>query len=173
MKRLIDAQDAFNALTDYYHHHTSAQHLALQEALNKVPTVDAVPLDGSFLKMSNGGYVIYQREWLYEHLEQEFNILRSASGQPTVDAEPHWIPCSERLPENMEPVNITWINRDPAPYYMHIKDKPFTATGIYYKDKWYWWSSTCDEILCEIDEVAGGIEIVAWMPLPKPYEVEK
>jgi hypothetical protein len=92
---------------------------------------------------------------------------------PTIDAEPHWIPCSERLPENMEPVNITWINRDPEPYYMHIKDKPFTATGIYYKDKWYWWSSTCDEILCEIDEVDDGIEIVAWMPLPKPYEVDK
>ena len=41
--RLIDTQDAFNVLSDYYHHHTSAQHLALQEALNKVPTVDAVP----------------------------------------------------------------------------------------------------------------------------------
>jgi len=44
MNRLIDAQDAFNALTDYYHHHTSAQHLALQEALNKVPTADAEPV---------------------------------------------------------------------------------------------------------------------------------
>ena len=44
MKRLIDTQDAFNVLTDYYHHHTSAQHLALQEALNKVPTVDAEPV---------------------------------------------------------------------------------------------------------------------------------
>ncbi|MBQ8066761.1 MAG: DUF551 domain-containing protein [Solobacterium sp.] len=96
---------------------------------------------------------------------------------PTVDIEPHWIPCNERLPENMEPVNITWVNRDPVSYYMHIKDKPFTATGIYFKGKWYWWSSTCDDILCEygqneIDEVADGVDIVAWMPLPKPYEVE-
>jgi hypothetical protein len=44
MTRLIDAQDTFNVLTDYYHHHTSAQHLALQEALNRVPTVDAEPV---------------------------------------------------------------------------------------------------------------------------------
>ena len=44
MKRLIDTQDAFNVLTDYYHHHTSAQHLALEEALNKVPTIDAEPV---------------------------------------------------------------------------------------------------------------------------------
>jgi len=42
--RLIDTQDAFNVLSDYYHHHTSAQHLALQEALNKVPTADAEPV---------------------------------------------------------------------------------------------------------------------------------
>lgn len=96
---------------------------------------------------------------------------------PTIDAEPQWIPCSERLPENMETVNITLVNREPVPYYMHIKDKPFTATGIYFKGKWYWWSSTCDDILCEygeneIDEVNDGIEIVAWMPLPKPYEVK-
>lgn len=102
-------------------------------------------------------------------------IMQAIDAQPTIDAEPHWIPCSERLPENMEPVNITWVNRDPVPYYMHIKDKPFTATGIYFKGKWYWWSSTCDDILCEygqneIDEVVDGIEIVAWMPMPKPYE---
>lgn len=44
MARLIDAQDAFNVLTDYYHHSTHVQHLALQEALNKVPTVDAEPV---------------------------------------------------------------------------------------------------------------------------------
>lgn len=90
-------------------------------------------------------------------------------------AEPHWIPCSERMPENMEPVNITYVNRDPVPYYMHIKDKPFTATGIYFRGKWYWWSSTCDDILCEygeneIDEVVDGIEVIAWMPLPKPCQ---
>ena len=96
--------------------------------------------------------------------------------QPTIEAQPHWIPCSEQLPENMERVNITWVNRDPVPYYMNIKDKPFTATGIYFKGKWYWDSVTCEDTLGEygeneIDEVDGCIEIVAWMPMPKPYEV--
>ena len=78
MKRLIDAQDTFNVLSDYYHHNSSTQHLALQEALNKVPTVDAVPLDGSFLKMSRGDYLIYKRHWLYEHFDMEMEIQRSA-----------------------------------------------------------------------------------------------
>ena len=133
----------------------------------------------------------FEEELYHEAFERDSDMQRWDSGcwiryklfermlekQPAVDVEPHWIPCSERLPENMEPVNITYVNRDPVSYYMHIKDKPFTATGIYFKGKWYWWSSTCDDILCEygqneIDEVDDGIEIVAWMPLPKPYEVE-
>lgn len=93
------------------------------------------------------------------------------------DAEPHWIPCSEIPPENMEPVNITWVNRDPVSYYTHIKDKPFTATGIYFKGKWYWYSATCEDILEEygendIDVVDDSIEITAWRPLPEPYEGE-
>lgn len=112
---------------------------------------------------------------------REFSLLQRdiiiVQEQPTIDAEPHWIPCSKRLPENMELVNVTWVNRDPEPYYMNIKDKPFTATGIYFKGKWYWYSVTCEDMLGEygeneIDEVADGVEIVAWMPLPKPYEVE-
>ena len=42
-----------------------------------------------------------------------------------------WIPVSERVPEDTYPVNITWVNHAPEPYYATIKDKPFTATGCY------------------------------------------
>ena len=38
--RLIDADEAYKVLTDYYHHRTEIQHEALKEALLKVPTVD-------------------------------------------------------------------------------------------------------------------------------------
>ena len=92
-------------------------------------------------------------------------------------AEPKWIPVSERLPENLEPVNITWVNHDPESYYVDIKDKPFTATGIHYRGQWYWYSTTCADYLGEygsndIDKVDDAIEIVAWMPLPEPYKAE-
>lgn len=40
--RLIDADEAYKVLTDYYHHRTEIQHEALEEALSKVPTADAV-----------------------------------------------------------------------------------------------------------------------------------
>lgn len=88
-----------------------------------------------------------------------------------------WIPCSERLPEDLEPVNITWVNHNPKGYYADIKDKPFTATGHYCKGRWYWYSSTCQDYLeeygrCDVDEIDTDIEVTAWMQLPDPYKVE-
>lgn len=86
-----------------------------------------------------------------------------------------WIPVSERLPENLIPVNITWVNHNPAPYYAGIKDKPFTATGVYFNGQWYWWSTLCTDILAEYshnhdDIIDDDIEIIAWQPLPEPYK---
>lgn len=86
-----------------------------------------------------------------------------------------WIPVTERLPEDLKPVNITYINEDPAPYYEHIKGIPFTATAIYYRGGWYWWSCICADILAEHghsyqDGMYEGIEVTAWMPLPEPYQ---
>ena len=85
-----------------------------------------------------------------------------------------WISVSERLPEYKEPVNITWVNHNPESYYEHIKDKPFTATGVYFNGQWYWWSTLCTDILAEYghnhdDIIDDNIEIIAWMPLPEPY----
>ena len=86
-----------------------------------------------------------------------------------------WIPCSERLPENTDPVNITWVNHNPEPYYADIKDKTFTATGCYCDGKWYWYSALCQAYLDEYrysenDYMDNGIEVIAWMPLPEPYK---
>ena len=86
-----------------------------------------------------------------------------------------WIPVSERLPENLIPVNITWVNHNPAPYYAGIKDKPFTATGVYFNGQWYWWSTLCTDMLAEYchnydDIIDDDIEIIAWQPLPEPYK---
>ena len=91
-----------------------------------------------------------------------------------LENQPVWIPVSERLPEDCVPVNVTWINRNPDPYYKDIKDVPFANSAVYCNGKWYWWSSVCVEYLEEygeysIDLVDEGIDIVAWMPLPEPY----
>ena len=86
-----------------------------------------------------------------------------------------WIPVRERLPNDLEPVNITWINHEPEPYYKEIKDKPFTATGVYFNGQWYWWSTFCADILAEYgfnydDIIDRSIEVIAWQELPEPYK---
>ena len=89
-----------------------------------------------------------------------------------------WIPCSERLPDELEPVNITWVNRNPMSYYEDIKDKSFSGAAIYYNNQWWWYSCICEDLLAEYgksacDKMDKGIEVIAWMPLPEPYKADR
>lgn len=97
------------------------------------------------------------------------------------DAQPHWVPVTERLPENNDPVNVTWVNHNPEVYYMDIKDKPYTATAIYFRGKWFWYSCVIEDWLAEYgsnesllanlqEAVDRDIEITAWCELPEPYK---
>ena len=113
-------------------------------------------------------------EFLSEYADAIKMAIEALSSSEKPDK---WIPVSERLPEDLEPVNITWVNHNPQGYYADIKDKPFTATGHYCKGRWYWYSSTCQDYLeeygrCDVDEVDTDIEVTAWMPLPTPYQSE-
>ena len=99
-------------------------------------------------------------------------------GMKDAQQEQRWIPVSERPPEDLQEVNVTWVNHSPEPYYNFTKGKPFTASAVYYKGNWYWYSSTCADILGEygrndVDKVDDAIEITAWMPLPEPYGGEQ
>ena len=94
---------------------------------------------------------------------------------PSVQPEQQWIPVSERLPDDLSEVNVTWVNHEPEPYYDFVKNKPFTASAVYYKGYWYWYSSVCTDLLAEygeneIDKIDDAIEITAWMPFPEPYQ---
>jgi hypothetical protein len=94
---------------------------------------------------------------------------------PSADRPQEWIPCSERLPDNIRPVLVTWKNTDPASYYQYIVGKHFIGTAHYHRGKWYWYSSVTEDLLaeygkCETEEFDEAIEAVAWMPLPKPWK---
>lgn len=44
-QKLIDKEQAYQVLSEYYHHTWPLQHAALKEALDRVPTVDAMPIE--------------------------------------------------------------------------------------------------------------------------------
>ena len=73
---------------------------------------------------------------------------------PTIDAEPHWIPCSDRLPEDDTEVVVSCTDDSGDSEFS------YTTTGWHFKGMW----------------VVGNERsyfVRAWMPLPKPYEVEE
>ena len=80
--------------------------------------------------------------------------------QGKADAEPHWIPVTERLPETTDAVLTTYIvNGD--------RSRRYVEESSYYGDDESW-SSPWDEY-----RIAGmRIEVVAWMPLPEPAKLE-
>lgn len=93
----------------------------------------------------------------------------------SADAVQGWIPCSERLPEDIKPVIVTWKNTDPKSYYQYIVGKHFIGTAHYKNGKWFWYSSVTEDLLaeygrCDSEEFDEAIEVVAWMPLPDPYK---
>lgn len=74
-------------------------------------------------------------------------IMQAIDEQPSAQPEPHWIPCSERLPEHNQICIVTDETRRCA-YEYGIHDETY-------------------------DDVNGwtylGHRIIAWMPLPEPY----
>ena len=75
--------------------------------------------------------------------------LETINNAPTIDAEPHWIPCSEKLPEIGQ-----WVLCQCRAGIMDLLR--FTADGSWDKD----YPNT---------EYMSSF-VIAWMPLPKPYE---
>lgn len=70
---------------------------------------------------------------------------------PTINPEPKWIPCSERLPEDYTDVFV-YLFGSPSPYIAWIEDT-------------HWYTGDF--------EVDREDEPVAWMPLPEPYKGEQ
>ena len=78
---------------------------------------------------------------------------------PTIDAEPHWIPVSEGLPEEPFGCLVTVWDTDPVTMDEFENILPYFVgwDGEQWNDG--------DGLQCPF-------EVIAWMPLPKPYEVE-
>ena len=117
---------------------------------------------------------MYTKE-LHDLMYEAADTIEMLSEKAREPKKGEWIPCSERLPEDIRPVLVTWKNNDPASYYQYIVGKHFIGTAHYYRGKWYWYSSVTEDLLaeygkCETEEFDEAIEAVAWMPLPEPWK---
>lgn len=142
-----------------------------KEYIESVPSADIPTEDYSDLPDIPRAYY----EKIVGNMSHEINMLKEQlESADAVQGE--WIPCGEKMPNELERVNVTWLNHNPPFYYQHIKDIPQTDTAVYYRGKWYWWDATVIDVLaeygedCNAEQIDKDIEVVAWMPLPKPYK---
>ena len=104
-----------------------------------------------------------KRETYSQYNEAWQDALDRAEGVignlPSARPQPHWIPCSERLPEKGNEVLVCY----------DYKGHRFVLTGTLYGDgKFYGYD---DEYLTP--EGRKYRKAVAWMPLPEPYKGEQ
>lgn len=169
--RLIDADKLVHLVQDATILRDGFKHVFIA-IVNGEPTVTPEPCEDAILRQAAIDVIEAGRLTKLIDAETAVNGLREL---PSVQPEPQWIPCSERMPEDLSTVITTWVNRDPLPYYEFMRDKPFTAVSVHYKGEWYWYSATCADYLEEYgrsdrDKVDKSIEIIAWMPLPEAYK---
>ena len=108
--------------------------------------IDADALKYEPLPKGDRNYRTYNLDDAYDDgYDDAFTDIRNA---PTIDAVPQWIPCSERLPEEGEVVLTQ------AKFKDDVKMAVSARVDFNY---WTGWGTR-------------EIDIVAWMPLPKPYE---
>jgi len=75
------------------------------------------------------------------------DIIGIIDDMPTIEPEPHWIPCSERLPEGKKEVLVTEYGD--------------TDIGRRFEGRW-------------LDRYGDKMkDVTAWMPRPEPYKGDK
>ena len=74
------------------------------------------------------------------------------------DAEPHWIPCSERLPDERE--ERYWCCSEGGYQFQCRWTNDMYGLGANEYSKWGW----------HVMDKPQYSRVIAWMPLPEPYK---
>ena len=92
-----------------------------------------------------------------------FTIELLSAKQP----EPQWIPCSERLPEKGGQYLVTRGHKSCGNLWNRVYIVNYSDLMGLKKEK-IWWSGNVGKKKKEKHD-----DVLAWMPLPEPYEEEK
>ena len=111
-------------------------------------------------ELSNEMFVaeLYGNEWNGQTVNNLLcmgNVKEILDNQPTVKPN-QWIPCSERLPEDLNDKNIDCF----------LVTDGFLIWMAYYNSEIGWQFAECTNSRNKID----WTEIIAWQPLPQPYK---
>lgn len=80
---------------------------------------------------------------------------------PTIEPEPQWVPCSEKLPKKEE--RSYWICLDSGGQCQCRWTNDMYGLGANEHSKWGW----------HIMDKPQYSKVTAWMPLPKPWKGEE
>lgn len=112
-------------------------------------------IDADALKIPNTYTDAFENCRNCKLLDQD-QVREIINNAPTIDAVSEWIPCSERLPDERGQYLVTTYAYNDY-YYVDVLS--------FHKGKFY---STDSEWGDMVDN-----DVVAWMPLPKPYGERK
>ena len=102
----------------------------------------------------------------HERVNQTETILHHLEIMPSAKPESQWIPCSERLPDEdyWTGANFQYSADVLMTVYNAEDEETIIDYGHTVDGNWYSDITDCF--------VPSGWEVVAWMPLPKPWEGE-
>ena len=93
--------------------------------------------------------------------ERVIEIIRSHMEEVNDTNVPsNWIPCSERLPNEIEFQEVYCRNQYAAEFLVTIKGATRPTTLYFKNNSWF-------------DEQRDYYKVVAWQPLPAPYKGEE
>ena len=117
---------------------------------------------GTVLELINdvhrsGGFKDYNS---YSYLFDQVDTMPESKA----DAEPHWIPVTERLPKEKDAGILKKLGKNKRSDYViatvDVKGERMTVTACTYDGVWDW----------KMKYAFPEYEIVAWMPAPEPYK---
>jgi len=125
----------------------------MDDLISRQAAIDAIEAE----KIKHGDYFTSS----YVGYEMAEKVVKQI---PPIQPEPHWIPVTERLPEEKDAGILKKLGTSKRSEYVlatvEVKGERMTVTACTYDGKWDW----------NMKYAFPDYKIIAWMPLPEPFK---